>query len=78
MMHQEICNVLRSVFSLDTTVHAATRSCKILPIGQNNTENIRATIRATMLRLLSPPRRVFRLQKVSCFYFSKNKVLLRV
>ena len=31
MMHQEICNVLRSVFSLDTTVHAATRSCKILP-----------------------------------------------
>ena len=34
MMHQEICNVLRSVFSLDTTVHAATRSCKILPKGQ--------------------------------------------
>ena len=30
-----------------------------------------------MLRLLSPPRRVFRLQKVSCFYFSKNKDLLR-
>jgi len=34
MMHQEICNVLRSVFSLDTTVHAATRSRKILPKGQ--------------------------------------------
>ena len=34
MVHQEICNVLRSVFSLDTTVHVATRSCKILPKGQ--------------------------------------------
>ena len=35
MVHQEICNnVLHSVFSLDTTVHAATRSCKILPKGQ--------------------------------------------
>ena len=34
MMHQEMCNVLRSVFSLDTTVHAATRSCKILPKRQ--------------------------------------------
>ena len=34
MMHQEICNVLHSVFGLNTTVHAATRSCKILPKGQ--------------------------------------------
>ena len=33
MMHQEMCNILHSVFSLDTTVHAATRSCKILPKG---------------------------------------------
>ena len=82
MMHQDICSVLRSVFSLDTTVHATTRSCKILPKGQ--------IIRKTFVRLFDSRNdvaliitsasrvQVFRLQNVSCFYFSRNKDLLRV
>ena len=78
MMHQKMCNVLHLVFSLDTTVHAATRSCKILPKGQ--------IIRKKFVQLFAQRCWAYYHLRVACSgcrklfasTFRKNKDLLRV